>query len=93
MYILTLTFIIIEKETFNKVQELLNKRTKTCTAPQKHLFTNLLYYEDCQKGMWYKKNQKGYRCGGNLRHVDTFCINKTIVREKKLIHVMVLVQI
>lgn len=79
---------IIEKETFNKVQELLNKRTKTCTAPQKHLFTNLLYCEDCQKGLWYKKNQKGYRCGGNLRHGDTFCVNKTIVREKELMHVI-----
>ena len=47
---------IIEKETFNKVQELFRKRTTTGTAPQKHLFTNLLYCEDCQKGMWYKKN-------------------------------------
>ncbi|WP_077210734.1 recombinase family protein [Bacillus dakarensis] len=79
---------IIEKETFNKVQELLRKRTKTGTAPQKHLFTNLLYCEDCQKGMWYKQNQKGYRCGGNLRHGEVFCVNKTIVREKALVHVI-----
>ena len=38
--------------------------------------------------MWYKKNQKGYRCSGNLRHGDTFCTNKTIVREKELMHVI-----
>lgn len=79
---------IIEKEIFDKVQYLLKKRTKTGTAPQKHLFTNLLYCEECQRGMWYKANQKGYRCGGNLRNGDTFCINKVIVREKELIHVI-----
>jgi len=77
---------IIEKEIFNKVQDLLKKRTKKGTSPQKHLFTNLLYCEECQRGLWYKANQKGYRCGGNLRHGDTFCTNKVIVREKELIH-------
>lgn len=80
---------IIEKEIFDKVQYLLKKRTKTGTAPQKHLFTNLLYCEECQRGMWYKANQKGYRYGGNLRNGDTFCINKVIVREKELIHVII----
>ncbi|MEF7496550.1 recombinase family protein [Lysinibacillus sphaericus] len=80
---------IIEKETFDKVQELLQRRTKSGTAPQKHLFTNLLYCEECQKGMWYKANQKGYRCGGNLRHGDTFCVNKTAVRERELIDVII----
>lgn len=75
---------IIEIETFDKVQDLLRRRTKSGTAPQKNLFTNILYCEDCKKGMWYKKNQKGYRCGGNLRHGHVFCTNKTIVREKDL---------
>lgn len=75
---------IIEKETFNKVQDLLRRRTKAGTAPQKHLFTNTLYCKECQKGMWYKANQKGYRCGGNLRHGNVFCTNKTVVREKAL---------
>lgn len=79
---------IIEKETFNKVQELLQRRTKSATAPQKHLFTNLLYCEECKKGMWYKANQKGYRCGGNIRHGDTFCVNNNAVRERELISII-----
>ncbi|WP_161487148.1 hypothetical protein [Neobacillus mesonae] len=32
---------------------------KTGTAQYKHLFTNLLYCDECNKGMWYKANQKG----------------------------------
>lgn len=39
-------------------------------------------------GMWYKAHQKGYRCGGNLRHGDTFCMNKVAVREKELVHII-----
>ena len=66
----------------------MKSRTKTGTAPQKHLFTNLLYCEECKRGLWYKANQKGYRCGGNLKHGNTFCVNKVIVREKELIHVI-----
>jgi site-specific DNA recombinase len=34
--------------------------------------------------MWYKANQRGYRCGGNIKHGDTFCINRVVVREKEL---------
>jgi site-specific DNA recombinase len=79
---------IIDKELFDQVQDLLRRRTKTGAAPQKHLFTNLLYCEECHRGMWYKANQKGYRCGGNLRHGNTFCVNKVIVREKELIQVI-----
>ncbi|MGD7048582.1 zinc ribbon domain-containing protein [Rossellomorea marisflavi] len=59
-------------------------RTRTSTAPQKHLFTNVLYCEECNKGMWYKANQKGYRCGGNIKHGSYFCVNKVAVREKEL---------
>jgi site-specific DNA recombinase len=79
---------IIPKETFNAVQMMIENRTRTATAPKKHLFTNILYCEECQKGMWFKANQKGYRCGGNIRHGDTFCINKVAVREKELMHVI-----
>lgn len=55
---------IIPKETFNAVQGMLENRTRTTTAPKKHLFTDILYCEECQKGMWFKANQKGYSCGG-----------------------------
>nr|WP_223594572.1 zinc ribbon domain-containing protein [Neobacillus bataviensis] len=67
---------------------MMQSRTRTTTAPKKHLFTNILYCEECQKGMWYKANQKGYRCGGNIKHGNTFCISKVTVREKALMHVI-----
>lgn len=79
---------IIPNETFNAVQVMIENRTRTATTPKKHLFTNILYCEECQKGMWLKANQKGYRCGGNIRHGDTFCLNKVAVREKELMHVI-----
>ncbi|MGD6874207.1 recombinase family protein [Sutcliffiella horikoshii] len=80
---------IIPKETFNSVQVLMQSRTRTATAPKKHLFTNILYCDECGKGMWYKANQKGYRCGGNIRHGPSFCPNRVAIREKELIEVIV----
>jgi site-specific DNA recombinase len=79
---------IIPKESFNAVQAMIENRTRTATAPKKHLFTNILYCEECQKGMWFKANQKGYRCGGNIRHGDSFCLSKVAIREKELMHVI-----
>ncbi|MGO4890021.1 recombinase family protein [Anaerobacillus sp. MEB173] len=79
---------IIPKETFKAVQEMMATRTRTATAPKKHLFTNVLYCEECQKGMWFKPNQKGYRCGGNIRHGETFCVNNVAVKEKELKHII-----
>lgn len=58
------------------------------TAHKKHLFTNVLFCENCQKGMWYKANQKGYRCGGNIKYGDTFCPNSVVIREKELKHII-----
>ncbi|WML57456.1 recombinase family protein [Neobacillus sp. PS2-9] len=75
---------IISRETFQAVKKMLQTRTRTTTAPKKHLFTNVFFCEDCQKGMWYKTNQKGYRCGGNIKYGDTFCLNKVVIREKEL---------
>ncbi|MFF3023948.1 recombinase family protein [Gottfriedia sp. NPDC057948] len=75
---------IVSKDIFKQVQEHLAKRTRTATAPQKHLFTNMLFCEECERGMWFRKNQKGYRCGGNIKYGDTFCSNRNIVRESEL---------
>lgn len=75
---------IITREKFNAVKLMLQTRTRTNTAPKKHLFTNLFYCESCQKGMWYKANQKGYRCGGNIKHGDIYCTNRKVIREKDL---------
>jgi site-specific DNA recombinase len=77
---------IISKETFQAVKTMLQTRTRTTTAPKKHLFTNVLLCEHCQKGMWYKTNQKGYRCDGNIKYGDTFCDNRVVIREKELKH-------
>nr|WP_318246141.1 recombinase zinc beta ribbon domain-containing protein [Halobacillus halophilus] len=79
---------IIPKEAFEAVQAMMKTRTKTSTAPKKHIFTNILYCDECHKGMWYKANQKGYRCGGNIKHGTTFCLNKAPIREKELTHVI-----
>lgn len=67
---------------------MLQTRTRTTTAPKKHLFTNVLYCKSCQKGMWYKADQKGYRCGANIKHGDTFCLNRVVIREKELKHII-----
>lgn len=75
---------IISKEIFQTMKKMLQTRTRTTTAPKKHLFTNVVFCESCQKGMWYKANQKGCRCGGNIKHGDTYCLNRVVIREKKL---------
>ena len=75
---------IIPKETFHTVQEMLSRRTRTATAPKKHLVTNLIFCEECGKAMWYKANQRGYRCGGNIKHGDCFCTNRLPIREGDL---------
>jgi len=53
-----------------------------------HLFTNVLFCENCQKGMWYKANQKVYRCDGNIKYGDPFCLNRVVIREKELKHII-----
>ncbi|MGG0464820.1 recombinase family protein [Priestia aryabhattai] len=79
---------IVSREVFQAVQKMLQSRTRSTTAPKKHFFTNMLYCEDCKRGMWYKANQKAYRCGGNLKYGDTYCLNRKIVREKDLKNVI-----
>ncbi|MED4006082.1 recombinase family protein [Priestia aryabhattai] len=79
---------IISRDVFQTVQKMLQSRTRTSTAPKKHFFTNMLYCEDCKKGLWYKANQKAYRCGGNLKYGDSYCLNRKVVREKELKNVI-----
>lgn len=75
---------IISKSTYLSVQKLLSTRTRTTTAPKRHLFTNLLYCAECKRGMWFKANQKGYRCGGNIKHGNVFCENHKALKESHL---------
>ncbi|TCT18902.1 DNA invertase Pin-like site-specific DNA recombinase [Melghiribacillus thermohalophilus] len=74
---------IISREVFNTVQEQLQLRSSKFPAPEKHLFTNILYCADCGKGMWYRKNRKGYICGNYARHGKKAC-SSHIVKEEFL---------
>ena len=69
---------IISLEKFNTIEMMLKKRRQAATAPATQTFSNLIFCEDCGKGMWYKANQKGYHCGGNSRHRhgERLCLNK-----------------
>jgi site-specific DNA recombinase len=69
---------IIPKDVFNDVQQQLEKRSTSFPAPKKHLFTNILYCADCNKGMWWRSNIRGYICGNYARHGKKACTNHTI---------------
>lgn len=55
---------IIEKEKFNRVQELLEKRSKKNRYKngELHLFSTVLQCGDCGGSMTYRKKYKGYKC-------------------------------
>lgn len=71
---------IISFDTFKAVEKMLQKRTKIATAPSTHLFSNLIFCEDCGKGLWYRASSKHYRCGGYIRHGERYCLNKMPIR-------------
>lgn len=71
---------IVSVETFRAVEKMLQKRTKAATAPSTHLFSNLIYCEECGKGLWYRANSEHYRCGGYIRHGERYCLNKMPIR-------------
>ena len=71
---------IVSVETFNAVEKMLEKRTKAATAPSTHLFSNLIYCQECGKGLWYRANSEHYRCGGYIRHGERYCLNKLPIR-------------
>ncbi|WP_096187054.1 recombinase family protein [Evansella halocellulosilytica] len=74
---------IIPRDIFNAVQNQMKIRTKYITAPKKHLFTNILYCNDCGKALWYRSNRKGYICGNYARHGSKACTHHA-VKEKVL---------
>lgn len=75
---------IISKEDFKIVQELLKSRSKKRAHQATHLFTNIAFCADCGKGMHFKKNSKGYVCGGFNKH-STIACSPHRVREGELI--------
>ena len=66
---------------------MLNSRKKIKPKPQKHLFSNLLFCADCGKGMYFKKNRKGYVCGSFDKRGKVAC-ESHIVREITLIEII-----
>lgn len=74
---------IIDKETFNLVQSIINERKHKKYHQKTHLFTNIMFCHDCGKGMHFKKNRKGYVCGSFNKHGKKACSDH-IVREKSL---------
>lgn len=74
---------IISKEDFTIVQELMITRSRNSTHQATHLFTNIAFCADCGKGMHFKKNSKGYVCGGFNKHSTIACTPHRI-RETEL---------
>lgn len=87
---------IISHEVFNTVKQLIatNRRRspdnpEVSSRPHQniHLFTGVIFCEDCGRGFHYQKNCKGYICGRSHKHGDKAC-TKHRVREKVLINVI-----
>lgn len=74
---------IISKEDFAIVQELIKTRTRQKVHQSTHLFTNIMFCEDCGKGMHFKKNRRGYVCGSFNKFGKKACTDH-IVREAEL---------
>lgn len=79
---------IISRDDFKTVQELIRSRKTNITKGNKHLFTNVLYCSDCNSGMWYMQNRKGYVCGRYARHGKIACTQRT-VKEQKLKNIII----
>jgi len=74
---------IITHQQFNFVQKMMKSRKRNFTKFNKHLFTNVVYCEDCGSGMWFRQNRLGYICGSYARHGNIACTNHSIP-EKEL---------
>lgn len=73
---------IISKQDFKRVQELIENRKQKGVGrqkPQKHLFTNILYCNECGKSLWYLNNIKGYVCGNYYKHGKIACSQHKVV--------------
>ncbi len=74
---------IISHQQFDFVQKMIKNRKRNFTKFKKHLFTNVVYCNDCGSGMWYRQNRLGYICGNYARHGNIACTNHAI-SEKEL---------
>lgn len=72
---------IIDKETFEFVQNILSKRKKKGKGKHKavtYLYTNYLYCKDCGSALKYLKQRKGYVCGKYHRYGKDICTSHII---------------
>ncbi|MDM0839855.1 recombinase family protein [Clostridium perfringens] len=74
---------IIDKDTFYLVQSIIKERKHKKYHQKTHLFTNIMFCNDCKKGMHFKKNRKGYVCGSFNKHGKKACSDH-IIREEAL---------
>lgn len=73
---------IIMKDVFEAAQKQMVQRKKNQTAPKAHLFTNVAFCADCEKGMWFRADRKGYICGSYGRYGTVRCSSHSTKEEK-----------
>ena len=78
---------IIDKKTFEEVQQKLNKRKKEKQGSHQHLFSNLLICGQCESGMHYKKEKKAYICGKTNKMGKIACCG-SYIREDDLMKII-----
>lgn len=74
---------LISKDDFKLVQNLIQSRRKVRPKQNVHLFSNIIFCQDCGHGMHFKKNRRGYICGNYNKHGAKACSDH-IVREREL---------
>lgn len=74
---------IVSIEDFKLVQELLVQRSHKKYHQSFHLFTGIMFCNDCGKGMHFKRNRRGYVCGSFDKHGQKAC-SCHIIREEEL---------
>ncbi len=81
---------IISKEDFEAVQKLIeSRRQKSVYNPSVnskvhenvHLFTGIVYCNDCGSAFHYKKNRKGYICGRYNKHGNKACSDHHVLED------------
>ncbi|MCB2298889.1 recombinase family protein [Clostridium tagluense] len=70
---------IITKNDFEAVQQLIKSRKRIRPQQTVHLFTNILFCDDCSHGMHFKKNRRGYICGNFNKHGKKACTDHIVI--------------
>lgn len=80
--------LIITREEFEAVQNIMKSRYTKRPKAKIHLFTNVVYCADCGTGLWFLKNRNGYVCGRFKKHGVRACSSHSVkeqyIKEKIL---------